>query len=119
MQSKMQRHIPLGNPNFCKQKQERKNYLYRFLNKHTRLFLQHLPFKIRPAWSPHAYVRVRTYSAAWKMRGVHMRTYVYVRTRPRGVRRHAFVEIRPSPTSRVGSTHCVILILDVRIKLLI
>jgi hypothetical protein len=33
--------------------------------------------------------------------------------------RKAFVEIRPSPTSRVGSTHCVILILDVRIKLLI
>ena len=38
-----------------------------------------------------------------------MRTYAYVRTRPRGVRRHAFVEFRPFPTSRVGSTHCVIL----------
>jgi hypothetical protein len=36
------------------------------------------------AWSPHAYVRVRTYPAAWKMCGVHMRTYALDRVRHTG-----------------------------------
>ena len=64
-------------------------------------------------------VRTRTYVFGRMENAWSPRTYAYVRTRPRGVRRDAFVEIRPFPTSRVGSTHCVILTLDVRGKLLI
>ena len=50
-------------------------------DKYTMTFFTRKPLFIM---CPHTYVRVRTYSTAWKMRGVHMRTYAYVRIRPRG-----------------------------------